>query len=262
MSILSHVLTISTNDKDMIKAILLKAQLIINLICDARNSDIMKTSDERVSESWTSFPLPCDWQSSFHRSLSTLAYNLCVGCCVSSFSGWSNDEFNLDLLHSRVDSNIFGLNMDGSCVAGFLSSEAEISISRQWEHINQLLPNLEVLRYQAQLNQRKDKEWYKTIKRHAKHASKIAAFKEDEGVITLLSFSAICLVAGENSDDAGEKDCLLRIAMSVILPMVRRILVINVLDSLSWLIILCIFKDSIQYRQRCLGCQNWIQCHQ
>lgn len=145
-------------------------------------------------------------------------------CCVSSFSGWSNDEFNLDLLHSRDDSNIFGLNMEGSCVAGFLSGNAEISISRQWDHIHQILPDLEALRYQAQLNQRKDKEWYKTIKRHVRHASKIAAFKEDEGMITLLSFSAICLVAAENSD-ASEKDRLLKLAMSVILPMVRRLLI-------------------------------------
>lgn len=43
-------------------------------------------------------------------------------------------------------------------------------------------------------------------------------------MITLLSFSAISLVAAENSD-ASEKDRLLKLAMSVILPMVRRLLI-------------------------------------
>lgn len=51
--------------------------------------------------------------------------------------------------------------------------------------------------------------------------SNIASFREGDGLMTLLSFSMICLVAAEHSD-ADESDQFLKLALSVILPMVRR----------------------------------------
>ena len=51
--------------------------------------------------------------------------------------------------------------------------------------------------------------------------SKIALFREGDGLMTLLSFSMICLVAAEHSN-AQKKDHFLKLALSVILPMVRR----------------------------------------
>ena len=229
MSILAHALSTIEGEKfkDMIHTTFLKCKSIIGLICDGvMNEKSNTSSDDLVSESWATFPLTSDWQSSFQRSLSTLAYNLSVGCCVSSFSGWCSEEFNLDLLTSRNDSNIFGLNMEGKWVAGFLSDDTSSSLSRQWERINQTLPNLEALRFDAQLDQRKDKDWYKKISSVIRrHTSKIASFKEDDGIVTLLSFSSICLVAAGHSRRE-EKDSLMRLAMSVLLPMVNILFVI------------------------------------
>ena len=220
MSLLSHVL--STNQagsvEDMIEATLLKSQSIMTLICGSGHNN-NSSLDSNVSASWKSFPLPCEWQSPFHKNISILAYNLCVGCCVSSFSGWTAEEFNLDQLHTRDDSNIFGVNMEGSYVAGFLSNDATVALSRQWENIHDILPNLEPLRFDALLNQREDKEWYKKIVGIAnRQSSKIASFKEDDGLMMLLSFATICLVGAEHSD---ERDHFIKQAMSILLPVVR-----------------------------------------
>lgn len=255
MCLLSHVIS-SIQDvgyEDIIKATSLKSKSIVAIICDVGNHDTVYTGDQdKVLESLKSFPLPCDWQSTFQKSLSVLSYNLCVGCCVSAFSGWHNEEFNLDQLHSQGDSNIFGLDMEGPYVAGFISQEATTSLSRQWECIHQLIPHLEPIRYDASLHQRKDKDWYQVrsshcpllifscrvltsqyctfvtlspqklmgiVKREMK-ISNIASFREGDGLMTLLSFSMICLVAAEHSD-AEERDHFLKLALSVILPMVR-----------------------------------------
>lgn len=208
------------NFTDIMKVTLSKSQSIVTLICDSGSYD-NEEAEGQVSESWKSFPLPCDWQSSFQKDLSLLAYNLCVGCCVSSFSGWTSQEFNLDQLHTRDDdSNMFGLNMEGAHVAGFLSNDVISSLSRQWEHVHRILPSLD-LRYEAAFKLRKEQEWYKKIMSLVKRQnSKIAIYKENEGLMTLLSFSTICLIAAENSD-RGEKDRLLKLAMSILLPMVR-----------------------------------------
>lgn len=246
MSILAHIVTTieAKTFRDQIRSILSKCQPIINLICEGINET--QSIDDSVTEYWSKFPLPSDWQSSSQKSLSTLAYNLSVGCCVSTFSGWCNDEFNLDLLTSRNDSNVFGLNMEGTWVAGFLSDEVSASVSRLWERISQILPNLEALRFDTQLNQRKEKEWHKRlISIVKKHTSKIASYREDDGLLILLSFSSICLVTAELSEGQ-EKDDLIQLALSVILPIVSRECVFEfqhyIISTLRCVLLL---KDSI-----------------
>ena len=49
--------------------------------------------DETIN--W-SFPLPSSWQSASQRKISKQTYNLCIGCSVSTFSGWENEEFTID----------------------------------------------------------------------------------------------------------------------------------------------------------------------
>jgi hypothetical protein len=224
MSLLSHALCAFQDDshQDIVKDTISKSYSIISLMIE-RQEILKSATDDLASESWTSFPLPCDWQSALQKNISLKSYNLCVGCCVSSFSGWTPEEFNLDLLLSRDNINVFGLNLDGPCVAGFLSSDVASSLSRQWEYIHQLLPNLDPLRFDMQLDQRMDKEWHQkiknVIKRQSSKSSSIALFKEDYGLMTLLSFSMMCLVAAEHREKL-EKDNLLKLAMSVILPVV------------------------------------------
>ena len=67
---------------------------------------------------WKTFPLPGKWQTDFEKKLSIKAYNLCVACCVSHFSGWET-EFGVDKLRSRDDNlNFFGVAFVGDRVSG------------------------------------------------------------------------------------------------------------------------------------------------
>lgn len=241
----------SESYNDMIKTTIFKSKSIVTLLLGdtvVNNETLDAGARDKVSDCWETFPLPCDWQSALQKSISILAYNLCVGCCVSTFSGWTADEFNLDELHTRDDSNVFGLNMEGAYVAGFLSKDAEDSLSTQWEYIRQILPRLEPLRYEAQLNQRKDKEWYQKVMGIVKRqSSKIGSFREVDGLMTLLSFSTLCLVAAKHFFE--EKDNLLKLAMSIILPMVSLLTscVFYYLLHLARLIGISPYTDSIQY---------------
>ena len=68
---------------------------------------------------WKTFPLPNEWQTDFERKLSLKAYNLCVACCVSAFSGWETEEFSVDKLRSRDDdTNFFGVTFANRRVVG------------------------------------------------------------------------------------------------------------------------------------------------
>lgn len=70
-------------------------------------------------DTWKTFPLPNEWQTDFERKLSLKAYNLCVACCVSGFSGWEVEEFRLDKLRSRDDdTNFFGVTFANRHVVG------------------------------------------------------------------------------------------------------------------------------------------------
>lgn len=224
MSLLSQALCAFQDEShhDIVKDTISKSYSIISLMIE-RQEILKAATDDLASESWTSFPLPCDWQSTLQKNISLMSYNLCVGCCVSAFSGWTPEEFNLDQLQSRDNINVFGLNLDGTCVAGYLSSDVASSLSRQWECIHKLLPNLDPLRFDMQLSQRMDKEWHQkiknVIKRQSSKSCSIALFKEDYGLMTLLSFSMMCLLAAGHSEKV-EKDNLLKLAMSVILPVV------------------------------------------
>jgi hypothetical protein len=118
LSILLQVASISEvkREADFVHQGLTKARHLISVICHG-DSVLSKQSTNKNFESLRSFPLPCLWQTSLHVKISLRAYNLCVACCVSAFSGWNPSEFNLDNLRSS-NSNFFGVSLDGPWVAG------------------------------------------------------------------------------------------------------------------------------------------------
>ncbi len=79
----------------------------------------VKPSSSVEHDTWKTFPLPNEWQTDFEKKLSLKAYNLCVACCVSGFSGWEIEEFSVDKLRSRNDdTNFFGVTFANCHVAG------------------------------------------------------------------------------------------------------------------------------------------------
>lgn len=206
---------------DLVQVGSMKARHLIATICQADNVFSTQSSSSGV-ESWRSFPLPFSWQNSFHEKLSLRAYNLCVACCVSFFSGWEPSEFNLDVLRSS-DVNFFGVTLEGPSVAGFLPHEVASTIGKQWELISTLVNNMEVLPYELHLDERTKISWYEKAMKIIEKQSigSIPSFKEDDGLKALLSFSKLCLLSAAQSSEGNEKDELLKQSFSILLPVTQ-----------------------------------------
>ena len=203
----------------VVKAGTMKARHLISTISHADGAP--SKSVHAIAETWRTFPLPFNWQSSFHEKVSLRTFNLCVACCVSAFSGWEPSEFNLDQLRSS-DGNMFGVTLEGPTVAGFLPNNVASSVAEQWEYISSILPNLETLPFQMHLEERTQMDWYQRVMRNIGKLSdkcKIAFYGEEDGIQALLSFSMLCLLAAKESN-GDERDELLKNSFSVLLPMV------------------------------------------
>ena len=120
--------------------------------------------EPNVSESimkWKELPFETKWQSSELRLLSSCAFNLCVGCSVSLFSGWERDKFTLELLKKRAGPDFIGVNLDGTQISGYLDSNAEKELSRQWKDIQEFVPCAGTLDFDVALLETKESTWYK-----------------------------------------------------------------------------------------------------
>jgi hypothetical protein len=106
---------------ETIEVAAMKSRYLVSTIFQA-DSPSAKPGGSIKYETWKTFPLPNDWQTDFETKLSTKAYNLCVSCCVSAFSGWEKEEFSVDKLRSRDDdTNLFGVTFANGRVAGEFS---------------------------------------------------------------------------------------------------------------------------------------------
>ncbi|KAL7543089.1 hypothetical protein ACHAXR_012410 [Thalassiosira sp. AJA248-18] len=209
---------------------------LISTICHADNTTPKPSATSSVVETWQSFPLTCSWQNSFHEKISLRAHNLCVACCVSSFSGWEPSEFNLDQLRSS-DMNFFGVCLEGPCVAaqisqsalanfkGFLPKRIASVMTEQWDHIAAILPDIEVLSFESHLEERKKLSWYQKIMKNMEKQNvdpnKISLHGEENGLVSLLAFSSLCLIAAEQSEGDDERDEFVKLSMSVLLPITQ-----------------------------------------
>ena len=93
-------------------------------------------------------------------------------------------------------------------------------VAEQWEHIQAILPELEILPFELHHEERRKKGWYQKAMRNVGIDSKISLYGEEDGIKALLSFSALCLIAAEESED-DEKDEFVKLSMSILLPLVR-----------------------------------------
>jgi hypothetical protein len=95
------------------------------------------------------------------------------------------------------------------------------AISQQWQQVQTTLPNLEALNFDTYLDRRKDADWYqKIIENAAQQKGKVFVFGEDHGIKSLLSFSMLCLIAANTKKEENDKGDLLKLSMSILLPIV------------------------------------------
>ena len=101
---------------------------------------------------------------------------------MSAFSGWEPEEFRVDKLRSRDDdTNFFGITFSNDRVAGFLSQDITSIISQQWQRVQSMLPNLEVLDFESHMDDRKNTDWYQSAMNNVKQQTgKVAIFGEEE----------------------------------------------------------------------------------
>lgn len=169
------------------------------------------------------FPVSHEWQNSSHKTISKLVHNMCASCCVSAFSGWEKEEFQLQLLKHRRDGSFFGVTLSSPRVAGLLSEDIEKRLALQWIEIGKMFPIIS-LDFNDSLSKFQESAWYiDTIeKRDSTFKGKaIDLFGEKNALSILLSFSELCLFLAKMSPtNQQESDHLLKYSLSIILPMV------------------------------------------
>lgn len=215
-----------TSDSNFIADLLSKIKPVVSLLIGVEVNEIGETDEFEpllAAESWTEFPLPNHWQSFSQKAISRLAYNLCVACDVSCFSGWNTDEFRLDSLKKRGGREYFGVNIRDERVVGHVSSETEVELLQEWERVGKLMPWASSFDFKGALSTVKNSEWYESAKATAESGydhKTIATHGEEDGMKILLMFSNLCLLVAEASPTKAASDALIKTALSVLLPVV------------------------------------------
>ena len=109
------------------------------------------TIDDLKTYEFASLPIKASWQPDEYRSISLRAYNLCVACNVSLFSGWEPEEFTLRLLRRRHGNRHFGVHIEDGRISGYLDPLLEDDIARQWRVVAKLIPSFPVVGFSERL---------------------------------------------------------------------------------------------------------------
>jgi len=213
------------SDQAKLVNLLTKLRTAACWICQStipNHDDIYSSSIENVTESWRYFPISSEWQTDEHMSLSKRSYNLCVSCSVSAFSGWEKSEFDLNLLRRNQGPSFFGVNVKGVQVSGYLHKNVEVELASQWKLLEKLLPTLATIDFSNAINDVKQADWY--VKAVENLESKfenvpISSFGEEHALNILVTYSRVCLLVALLEKDELRRQCLIKNAMSVVIPL-------------------------------------------
>ena len=182
--------------------------------------------DMKVRAWGESFPVESAWQPEGFKPLSLRAYNLCVGCNVSVFSGWEKEEFTFRLLKRRFGDRFFGVHIHDGMVSGCLRPSHEKEIGAQWQDLKGLLPGLPPLEIESQLSKVQQFEWYKAGQKHFDQveasASEFEQLGEDDGIQIFLAYSRLCLNVAKccDNDRSSILHQAIQASLSILLPVV------------------------------------------
>lgn len=199
---------------------------LVRIICGLQlpcNASFIANVPRDFSETWSTFPCPSDWQDTTMSHLSKRCFLLCAGMNVVQFSGWGDEEFNLETLTSRCSFGFFGVNVFGAQMAGHLHPCSEELLSLLWTAVPNVLINFPHLNFADHLDKVKASSWYSETfeKFHdLTNGSLIATLGEDWGLNLLLSLAAVNLLNAYVETSPAQKDEFVKTAMSVIFPVV------------------------------------------
>ena len=219
-----HFLTTLNRDGQIEPQLLAKVLEVLSLLCGVVITDPSKSepfSGENPSKDWAEFPIKSGWQNVSHELISKRLYNLAVGSSVSNFSGWEMDEFNLDLLRGSNKTQHFGVNISGERVTGYISPSMEAELVDQWQQIAKLLPQFSDFDFKSNLDSAKSSSWYKEVVEDIdKNADSLSLYGEKDALPLFLTLSQLCLKATSSTECVAVKQALIKLALSVILPLV------------------------------------------
>jgi hypothetical protein len=209
----------------VLKSILEQTTILVSFICGASIPFLGGAPNEsmRCLTESQSFPINASWQPQEYRPLSIRSYNLSVGCNITLFSGWENEEFTLKLLRRRYGHRHFGVHIRDRRIAGCLPCSIEQELMRQWSRLAELEPAYPVLNVAEKLFHVKQSDWYKkeiTTRDETGSCVPIASYGEDEALDILLGFSALCLHQAASETDRTMSNRSQQLALSVLLPTV------------------------------------------
>ena len=215
----------SFQDRQNLTSFLEKMKVCISLICHIDFNNLYASKSSFITESWGYFPIPSNWQNDEHSIMSRTAFNLCVGCNVSSFSGWEKDEFSLNLLKKNRKETYFGIHIQGGHVVGWLSKNNENRLSKLWDIVEILVPTLSSLDFPATVANARKVEWCQKALANLESNFKnipIASFGEDSALDILLTFAHSALMLAQLEEDEMKTEALMKHALSIILPPVSQ----------------------------------------
>ena len=174
------------------------------------------------------YPISCNWQSLDLEFLSRRAYNLCVSCNVTAFSGWEKKEFTLSAMKRKRGASYFGVRVQGVQVTGHLHRKTELQLSHQWKLVEKLIPTLNCLDFDRGVANAKRADWcveaMDKLKEPQFQNVPIALYGEDLALSILLIFSKLSLLAAEEENDEVKEGMLIKNSLSILLPVVRTIM--------------------------------------
>lgn len=217
---------LSLNDDGQVESqVLAKLLDVLSLVCGVVIADPLNSEvpDAENPFNDAKFPVNSDWQKLSHELLSKRLYNIAIGCIVSNFSGWETDEFTLEKLRTNAEKRHFGVHIGDERVTGYLSPSAEAELAKQWEQIVELVPQFSDFDFKARLDVIKKLSWYKErVEDVDKNGKSLSVYGEKDAFELFLMLSRLCLkAANSDSSDLAKYFALVKLALSVVLPLVR-----------------------------------------
>lgn len=232
---------------DLMDPVLAKLRHIVSVfLCIPMDISEEETTTPNLITNST-LPLASNWQSAVHKTLSRRSFNLCVGYAVpSSNLAWRPEGmFSLgDIMKATGDSYFFGISLSydetaRAWVCGILPEKVELELASQLQTLqSEGLGQISISdEFSAAFQAIKDTDWYSraTEKLLQQGGREILSRGGEEAGMTLLlllSRSYLTLAKLIDPEDTLKKENLVKVALSIVLPIVSFIIFLHVFTSI------------------------------
>ena len=180
-----------------------------------------RDSEEIVDDdgTWLSFPFSNSWQDNDNRSLSLRVHNLCVANSVALFSGWEENEFTLDLMKRKRRNNYFGISLNAGRIVGYLDADSGRRLAGAWRVASTAVG----ITFDVVDSLRKAVTFLQVdnhVAQPPNNGDDVAIYGEQYALAVFIEYAKWCLVVASASDSTEERSKMIKIAMSVLLPIV------------------------------------------